>query len=501
MNTPADTFHRRGFLTAAAASAAGAMLAGSGAAQPRAAAEKIGRAGRLRAGAAVTKITPEPGVSLEGYFMKLGPVKSVHDDLHARCLVLDDGAERVAICICDMTVIPRDVFDKAKELVHRRAGLPTNRMLMAATHTHSAPRVGLAQGELDKKYVEFLIRQMAEAVCRAIDNLAPAKVGWGTAEKPEFTFNRRWFMKPGTVPTNPFGEDTDRVQFNPPRGSGNLVQPAGPVDPLLSVLSVQHADGRPMALLANYSIHYVGGFARQEVSADYFGVFAARIGELLGAGPLEPRFVGIMSNGTSGNIGGPDSFRKPRPKLPPYERMRQVGCRLADAALRICRQIDHRDRVPLAMRQTELELGIRRPDEARLAWAREVLSNPQRKHAHRWTPLYAQEAILLSQGPATVSHKLQAIRVGELGIGAIPCEVFAETGLAIKKGSPLKPTFIIELANGYGGYLPTPEQHELGGYETWDARSSCLEVDAEPKIRAAVLELLGQVAPAGTKTR
>jgi len=68
--------------------------------------------------------------------------------------------------------------------------------------------------------------------------------------------------------------------------------------------------------------------------------------------------------------------------------------------------------------------------------------------------------------------------------------VFAETGLAIKAGSPLRPTFTIELANGYNGYLPTPEQHELGGYETWPARSSYLEVQAEPKIRDSVLELL-----------
>ena len=102
--------------------------------------------------------------------------------------------------------------------------------------------------------------------------------------------------------------------------------------------------------------------------------------------------------------------------------------------------------------------------------------------------------VLLAEYPPTMKLKLQAIRVGELGIAAVPCEVFAEIGLAIKKGSPLKPTFTIELANGYNGYLPTPEQHRLGGYETWRARSSYLEVDASPKITATVLELLRTVA-------
>ena len=72
--------------------------------------------------------------------------------------------------------------------------------------------------------------------------------------------------------------------------------------------------------------------------------------------------------------------------------------------------------------------------------------------------------------------------------------MFAETGLEIKRRSPLKPTFTIELANGYNGYLPPPEQHRLGGYETWRARSSYLEVEAAPKVTATVLELLNKVA-------
>jgi hypothetical protein len=102
--------------------------------------------------------------------------------------------------------------------------------------------------------------------------------------------------------------------------------------------------------------------------------------------------------------------------------------------------------------------------------------------------------VLLADYPATARARLQAMRIGELGIVAIPCETFVEIGLEIKKKSPLKPTFTIELANGYNGYLPTPEQHKLGGYETWRARSSYLEVDAAPKITATVLGLLEKVS-------
>lgn len=144
------------------------------------------------------------------------------------------------------------------------------------------------------------------------------------------------------------------------------------------------------------------------------------------------------------------------------------------------------------MVERELEFNVRRPNAERLKWAESVLESTE-KHPHPWTRVYAQEALHLAEFPTTLSMKLQAIRIGDIGIAAAPCEVFAETGLAIKSESPIKHTFTIELANGYGGYLPTREQHELGGYETWPARSSFLELDAEHKIREELVHLLRTV--------
>ena len=142
----------------------------------------------------------------------------------------------------------------------------------------------------------------------------------------------------------------------------------------------------------------------------------------------------------------------------------------------------------------EIELGTRRPAAVELARAKKLLTEAG---PGPWTDrrlIYAKETLDMAKYPATVQVKLQAIRIGGLGIVSSPCETFVETGLAIKKLSPLKPTFTIELANGYNGYLPTPSQHALGGYETWRAKSSYLAVDAEPQIRRTLLKLLDQVA-------
>jgi neutral ceramidase len=448
---------------------------------------------RLRAGAATVNITPALGVSLSGPIMQIGPATYVHDELHARCLALDDGVTRLAIVICDATMISREIFDRAKAIVQQDTGLPLNRMLMAATHSHSVPRViGISDAELDKEYERFLTRRIADSVRMAIHNLAPARIGWGSGSKPELVSNRRWFMKPGTIPPNPFGERHDRVQMHPPLGSPNRVKPAGPVDPEAFVVSVQHADGRPLALLANYSLHYAGGFVNGHVSADYFGVFAERIKELLAPGWMDPPFVGIMSNGTCGDITAV-AAQAGSPPAPPYSLMRELAFELAGEVHRVARQITYRDDVRLAVRESDLELGVRKPDDARLAWARGLWAKAQGKQNLTRSEIHAREAILLSRFPGTVKIRLQTLSVGALAIAAVPCEVFAETGLAIKRADPLKPVFIIELANGYYGYLPTAQQHEWGGYETWPARSSFLQVHAEAKIRAEVLRLLREL--------
>jgi len=440
---------------------------------------------RFRAGAAAGNITPPLGASLDGIILRQGPIEGIHDDLFARALALDDGTTQLAICVCDLCMIPRPLLDAAKAIASKRTGMPASHMLVSATHTHSAPRIGCGRGDLDKQYYPFLTRRIADAIARAVHNLADAEAAWGVVPIPEFPKNRRTLIDPAKAPINPFDQKTDRAwMYGSRRGLGT--EAAGPTDPGLSVLSVQTTGGDPIALLGNYSIHYVTTMGRQ-VSADYFGWFCRQVEAKMGEPTRVPPFVAIMSNGTFGDTGGVGGG---------YAKVKYVGSRIADAAVQLHKTFRHRKDITLAVKEMELELGVRRPDAERLAWAKGVLAEKGKpgKKRHGWRRIYAQQTVELSEWPPTVKIKLQALRIGDLGIAAIPCEPFAETGLAIKKDSPLKPTFTIGLANGYHGYLPTPRDHELGGYETWTGLGSHLEVQAEPKIRAAVLDLLRQVA-------
>ena len=446
----------------------------------------------FRAGAATSNITPPLDEPIVGGWNS-PPAQHVHDELHARCLVLDDGRTKLVIVLVDSVGIAREVFDAAKESLRDKTGIPLENMLMAVTHTHSsisarASSKVKANGPLNN-YQSFVARRISDGVRRALNNLEPARIGWGRAQEPSQVFNRRYFMKAGTVTPNPFG-GTDRVVMNPGRGNPNIDRAAGPTDPEIAFLSVQSADGRPIALLANYSLHYVGPNAGSVISADYFGVFADRVQELLGADRLDPPFVGIMSNGTSGDINNINWLKKSSRRWPPYAKMRQVADLVARVVYRAHEQIEFRDWVPLDARQRELVLAVRKPTPEQLAYARKILDKPEDapKH-HRRERVYASRMLNLADAPEQRSVPLQTMRIGELGICAIPFEVFVEIGLELKEKSPLGQTFTISHANGSYGYLPTVRHHELGGYETWLGTNN-VEVRAAPKIVDALLSML-----------
>ncbi len=444
----------------------------------------------FRAGAYVQDVTPTKfPISVNGG-MQDRLAKGAHDRLHARTLVLDDGATRIALVIADFCMVPREVCDAAKAIAHKNTGIPPERILIAATHTHYAPTLaGVFQSEPDEEYVKLLPGMIAAGIAGANERLAPARIGWAVGKDPTQVFNRRWKVKPGSaLLLNPFG-GTDQVKMNPGYRHPDLVEPAGPTDPDITLLSVQSADGRPVALLANYSLHYVGGFP--ELSADYFGAYAETMRERLGA---DKSFVAMMSNGTSGDINN-INFGGPAPgKQGPGEQIRIVADSVAKASLTAYKTIQYHDWVPLAMAQKEIELAVRRPAPEELTRAREILDKANKKVLTTLPEVYARETLLMAKYPPKVKLVLQAIRIGELGIVADPCETFVQIGLEIKQKSPLRTTCTIELANGYNGYLPTPEQHALGGYETWRARSSYLEPNASRVIADTLLGLLRQVA-------
>ncbi|MCC6355864.1 MAG: neutral/alkaline non-lysosomal ceramidase N-terminal domain-containing protein [Verrucomicrobiae bacterium] len=447
----------------------------------------------LRAGAAAVDITPgQFPVNMPGGFNE-NLAQAAHDPLHARALVLDDGGTAIAMVVVDNLGVAREVADEAKAIASKRCGIPVERMLVSATHTHSAPPSNILKGDAAAvAYRGILVDGIAESIARAHAGLRPAAAGASAHPLPDEVFNRRWFLKPGKMPPNPFGK-MDKVKMNPGTSPDVLDRPAGPTDPDVTVLSVRETGtSKPLALLANYSLHYVGNVPKGMISADYFGEFARLVPTRLDAGD---GFVAMMSNGTSGDINN-IPFLVNRPPRQPFEQIQVVAGKAADAACRAWTSIAAPDpRARLAMVQREIVLRTRRPNAEQIAEAKAVLAikdDAARAKLPRLADNYARRVLSLASGAETVKVLLQALRVGDLAICALPFETFAETGLDLKMRSPFPRTMVIGVANGTHGYLPTPPQHALGGYETWLGTSRVQE-DASVIITDNLLAMLGEL--------
>ena len=447
----------------------------------------------LRGGAAAVDITPKLfPLNMPGLFTAR-LAESAHDPLYARAIVLANGATSLALVVVDNIGVVQEVSDEAKAIAAKRCGVAADKILVSSTHTHTGPHSSVKDGPAPAvAYRKLLVAGIAESIVRAHAALRPASVGAAAEPLPEELFNRRWFLKPGKMPLNPFGQ-LDQVKMNPVRSPDVLDRPAGPTDPDVTILSVHDAESnKPLALLANFGLHYVGGVPEGVLSADYFGEFARVMQARAGGGD---GFVAMMSNGTSGDVIN-RPFLIPRPPQKPFEQIQVVAKKTADTAWRAHGAIAaHRPDARLGMIQRQVTLKMRRPTAEQIAWANGVLAvkdEAERKKLPHLADAYATRVLWLAKLPETVTVPVQALQIGDLAVCALPFETFAEIGLDLKKRSPFPRTMVVSIANGTNGYLPTPEQHKLGGYETW-LGTNRVQQDASVILTNNLLEMLGEL--------
>ncbi len=456
----------------------------------------------FRAGAATSVITPPLGEKIVGGFAPF-PATNIHDELHARCLVLDDGSSKVVFVVCDLLGIHRSVGVEAKALIEKELGIPASHVAISATHTHSATnalygdlRTYNSDVELTD-YQRFVARRIADGVRRAAHHLRPAEMAYGSVDIPEHVFNRRWFLKEGTMPENPFGKTDEKVKMNPQAGSDTLVEPAGPTDPRVSILVFREPGGKPIALYSAYSLHYIGGVKGADVSADYYGYYCRDVEKALGQAEQDPPFVAMMANGTSGDINNVN-FREPRPSRKPYEHMKYVANDIAEKVTGAVASFAWKSDITLDARYEELaNVKWREVPKELLDWGKKTFAEipadvKDMKLIMR--RVYSQRVQTLSEASSETKFPVHAVRIGDVCIGMTPCETFAEMGMEFREKSPFKKSFMVELTDGYYGYMPTPRHFELGGYETWPA-TNCLEPQAAVKTLDAILSLSREMVP------
>ncbi len=434
---------------------------------------------KLSAGAAYTDITPRLGTSLVGYFHDR-KAQDVADPLLAKAVVLENDETSIAFVMCDVIVLVREDVDPIKQRASELTGIPPQNIMICATHTHTGPATRGALGieDADDIYMSWAPDKIADSIKLAQNRLQPAVLGHISGSVPEETYNRRWWMKDGTV------------QMNPGYENPNKVKPAGPTDPEVAILAIQTPDREPIAVIANYSLHYVGGPFDLSVSADYFECFATALQRMAGA-----EFVAIMANGCCGDINNWD-FTRPAPQYPyPHYQCDRVANVLAAETFKKWNQIhleDYLEEVTLAAALTELPVRRRELSPEDLAAAQAVLDNPA--DYGEMEQVYAREAIEVDKLPLEQNTWIGGLRIADLAIAGLPGEIFVQIGLEIKEKSPFARTMTVELANDWVGYVPTDEAFGQGGYETRLARSARVAPGTGPAMVNTTLELLNQLA-------
>jgi hypothetical protein len=437
------------------------------------------------AGSAIVDVTPRQLPVLVNGGMTSRSVDKINTPVSARSLAFSDGKEKLVIVVVDSCMMSRDLIDRAKEMASEKSGIPRDRILISATHTHTAPAsMGCLGTDADPAYEIFLTKKLVEAVLAPLQKMRPAKIGWGEIDAAEHTAVRRWVIHPKHMREDPFGNLTVRANMHAATNWDHVTGPSGPEDPMLSMISVQTTAGEPIGLLANFSMHYFGD---KDIGADYFGLFANGLQEKLDPG--KTGFVAMMSHGCSGDIWRHD-YEKSSERGKDGPTLAQYSQDMIDLALKALENVTYEAPSSIAMAETRMTLPYRVPDRQRLEWAQKIMAEVGDRLVKTTPEVYAREQILLHEKQKT-EIVVQGLRLGEnITVATTPNETYAITGLKIKSASSAPHTMVIELANGGDGYIPPPEQHLLGGYNTWAARSAGLEVQAEPKITEAAVQML-----------
>lgn len=434
----------------------------------------------FRASAAAVRITPPKGAPLAGYYYNRA-AEGVHDDLYAKALVLQQETNKVAFVVCDLISLTRPIVEEARKIISETSGVKGDHVMMSATHTHTAPVLrggstrNAAQGgdeDIAARYTAELPKRIAESVRLAEQNLTNATpfAAWGRVDN--LSFNRRYFMRDGTV------------GWNPGKLNTNIVRAAGPIDPDIAVFYVQTPDGKSLSTYVNFAMHpdTVGGL---QISADYPYTLAKLLGDYKG-----PDMVTIFANSTCGNINHVDvNWRDPQKGHPEAAR---IGTILAGEVLQRYKKLRPVSIGPLRVRSeiVKLPLPLVKPEEIeearRVAQIPAVTGTNQPKFLDRVKAYKILDVAAREGKPHEV--EVQVIALGnDVAWVSLPGEIFVELGLAIKKASPFYYTFIAELANGSIGYIPNREAYAQGNYEVVSAR--CAEGSGELLLQSAINSL------------
>ena len=430
----------------------------------------------MQAGLARIEITPSGPIRMEG-MLRAHDSTGVHDPIFAKALVLSNGpqpANAFAIVALDVCAMSAESCHTIRTLAEKRTGIPFGRIIVAAKHNHSGPATRDSQNESEKDYVQSLVQKVVALIEEAAGRLEPAAIGCASGREKTISHYRRLLADDGHVVMNWESWPAERI-----------VRPLGVIDPEVGVLKIMSADGknRLLGVLFNHAGHpNVMSGDNYLISPDYPGRAEVLLEEKGGG-------LAIFINGAQGSM-DIDGLRDRD-----WAGVERVGRALADAVAGTLAAVAPRATVRLRSGSCRYTVPARKISDEEKNWAEKIVKQTggvvkpvaDGVGDDYKAALYLQ---LLKVQRQAISLEQVCLAVDDYAFISFPGELFTEIGMAIKAESPFRHTYILGLANGTVGYIPTRRAIGEGGYA---AETRKTDDSAEDIIIAQSLELLRSV--------
>ncbi len=447
---------------------------------------------KLMAGFARVNVTPPMGIHVRGYF-KPRLAEGVLDELELNALALACGETKVLLISLDNCGYNKQILGGYRQSISERTGVPVECIFISATHTHTGPGPALegssGEGSLEYEYERFLDRKFVDVATFALNDLKPAKMGYGIGHAPNIAFVRRFRMKDGSVRTNPGVDNPD------------IVAPIGQVDERVGVIRFDQEGGQSLVLV-NFGDHpdVVGG---NLISADWPGHTRRTVEKVLDNTKC------IFFNGAQGDVnhvnvhprGGylNDMFMDFDDVARGYKHSEYMGRVVTAGVLQVFDKVQYEDVDTLRSIVMDIDIPFNKASADELPEAHRIheLHMAGKDHELPYTGMMlttvvaeAGRMVRLEHGPDSFAMPLIGVAIGSVAMIGIPGEPFNGVGRALKETDEWGMVLPCCLTNGDEGYFPMEDSYAEGGYE---ARSSAFKAGVAERIIAGGKELLAKL--------
>lgn len=423
---------------------------------------------RLHVGFSRVDITPMLGIGMGGYYIPRS-VEGVLDNLEINALALSCGEDKVILLSVDHCGIFNEPVTHLRKHVSDVTGIPMEGVFIHSTHTHTSAFLNHdSEDVLEQTYYRMVYRKMGDVAQMALQDLKPARMGWGMGNAPNVAFIRRYRMKDGSVMTNPGVNNPD------------IVAPINETDERVSVLRFDR-EGAESIVLASFGNHpdTVGGC---KVSADWPGFTRRNVEKSL------DNVKCIFFNGAEGDVNHVnvhpkdgflnDMFMDFDDVSRGYGHARYIGRVLTGGILQAYDKVKYVDVEYINFLKRDIQIPSNMPREDEIEQARQIHAlheagqDEQIPYQGMMLTTVVAEAdrmIRLEHGPKHFNMSLYGIAIGDVALIGIPGEPFTGIGCSLKESENWEMVIPTCLTNGAQGYFPMKDSYEEGGYE---ARSS-----------------------------